>query len=104
MRGWRSVCDGALSSAHVVWPEALTALEDGRDRSTGLTHRAQTATAAGTPFVGRDAELDQLLRALGETAQRRGCVALIGGEPGIGKSRLADQLAIRARDDGMRTL
>jgi hypothetical protein len=76
---------------------------DGTER-TGMTHRTQTATATGTPFVGREGELDQLLRALGETAQRRGCVALVGGEPGIGKSRLADQLAIRAREDGMRTL
>jgi hypothetical protein len=69
-----------------------------------MRHSTQTATAGGTPFVGREAELDLLLRALGETVQRRGCVALIGGEPGIGKSRLADQLAIRAREDGMRTL
>jgi hypothetical protein len=69
-----------------------------------MTQRTQATTAAGTLFVGREAELDQLLHALGETAQGRGCVALVGGEPGIGKSRLADQLAIRARDGGMRAL
>ena len=74
---------------------------DGTDR-TAMTNRTPTATAAGTPFVGREAELDQLLRALGETVRRRGCLVLVGGEPGIGKSRLADQLAIRAREDLMR--
>jgi tetratricopeptide (TPR) repeat protein len=76
---------------------------DGTER-TAMTDRTPTATAASTPFVGREAELDRLLRALGETVQRRGCVALVGGEPGIGKSRLADQLAVRAREDGMRVL
>lgn len=70
-----------------------------------MSEGRQTATApAGTPFVGRESELDQLLRALSETVQRRGRVALIAGEPGIGKSRLAEQLAVRARQDAMRVL
>ncbi|HEX2194116.1 MAG TPA: AAA family ATPase [Candidatus Limnocylindria bacterium] len=69
-----------------------------------MTERVKVATASGTPFVGRDAELNALLRALGDTVKARGCVALVGGEPGIGKSRLAEQLAVRARADGMRVL
>jgi hypothetical protein len=69
-----------------------------------MTDQTQTAPSSGTPFLGREAELDQLLSALRETVQRGGRVALIGGEPGIGKSRLAEQLAIRAREDGIRVL
>jgi tetratricopeptide (TPR) repeat protein len=73
-----------------------------RTERTAMTDRTQTAPVAATPFVGRERELDLLLGALAETVQRRGCVALVGGEPGIGKSRLADQLATRARDERMR--
>ncbi len=93
----------ALSSGHLMRIRRRSAFSklDGTDR-TAMTDRTPTATAAGTPFVGREAELDQLLRALGETVRRRGCLVLVGGEPGIGKSRLADQLAIRAREDLMR--
>lgn len=58
----------------------------------------------GTTFVGRDRELAELVAALEEARAERGRLALLAGEPGIGKSRLADQLAARARDDGTRVL
>jgi DNA-binding SARP family transcriptional activator/tetratricopeptide (TPR) repeat protein len=48
-------------------------------------------------FVGRDTELRDLEVALEGALMGRGHVCLIRGEPGIGKSRLADELAERAR-------
>ena len=61
-------------------------------------------TQSGTVFVGRDRELRELLDALDDAKSGRGRVILLGGEPGIGKSRLADELAIRARDRGCQVL
>jgi predicted ATPase len=58
----------------------------------------------GTIFVGRERELGELLRALEDAASGRGRLVLLAGEPGIGKSRLADELAARARERGARVL
>ena len=55
---------------------------------------------SGSFFVGRDRELRELLEALAEAASGRGRLVLVGGQPGIGKSRLADELATRARERG----
>ena len=68
--------------------------------------RAAYATPApdGAAFVGRDRELDELLAALSDARAGHGRLALIGGEPGIGKSRLANELAIRAEELGARVL
>ncbi len=52
-------------------------------------------------IVGRAGELAQLGAALGETRAGRGRLVLIAGAPGIGKSRLADAAAERARRAGM---
>lgn len=54
--------------------------------------------------MGRDRELGELLEALAEAGSGRGRLFLLGGEPGIGKSRLADELATRARDGGYQVL
>jgi predicted ATPase len=52
-------------------------------------------------IVGRAGELTRLGAALGETRAGRGRLLLIAGAPGIGKSRLADATAERARRVGM---
>ena len=54
----------------------------------------------GGGLVGRDRELDDLRAAMSHAAQGHGRLVLIGGEPGIGKSRLADELAGQAREAG----
>ncbi len=55
-------------------------------------------------FVGRDTELEQLLNAFEQAANRHGSLWLIGGESGVGKSRLLRELRIRALVRGARVL
>ncbi|HLM27712.1 MAG TPA: AAA family ATPase [Thermoleophilaceae bacterium] len=51
-------------------------------------------------LVGRGAELDELLRAWSEAQESGARLALVTGEAGIGKSRLTQELAARAGEDG----
>jgi hypothetical protein len=62
------------------------------------------ATPPRAPFVGRAIELERLDAALERARDGFGSIALVSGEPGIGKSRLSDEAAARARDWGVRTL
>lgn len=61
-------------------------------------HASEGRAASG--FVGRERELAGLLAGLEDAFSGRGQLFLIRGEPGIGKSRLVDELAARARDRG----
>ncbi|MBX3026368.1 AAA family ATPase [bacterium] len=61
------------------------------------------APLAPPPFVGRASELARLEGALAAAAAGQGALYLIGGEPGIGKTRLADELTRRAAADGWAT-
>ena len=56
------------------------------------------------PFVGREPELRELLRGLDEALAGEGRLFLVGGEPGIGKSRLVEQLARITRERGAEVL
>jgi DNA-binding SARP family transcriptional activator len=55
-------------------------------------------------FVGRERELAALVAGLDDACAGRGRLFLLGGEPGIGKSRLADELMGYARARGARVL
>jgi DNA-binding CsgD family transcriptional regulator/tetratricopeptide (TPR) repeat protein len=61
------------------------------------------ASARGV-FVGRERELGQLGRALDAARTGSGTAVLVAGEAGIGKTRLASELAARARDAGFEVL
>jgi DNA-binding CsgD family transcriptional regulator len=52
-------------------------------------------------LIGRSSELDQLTELLAATSQGRGTVALVEGEPGIGKTRLVQEAAAVARALGL---
>jgi len=54
--------------------------------------RFEALRAASTPFVGRDLELALLERRWQQAKTGEGCVVLISGEPGIGKSRLVQEV------------
>jgi len=57
-----------------------------------------------TPFVGREAERVDLRRLLDQAVRAQGALVMIGGEPGVGKTRLAEELLLEARRRGMLTL
>jgi class 3 adenylate cyclase/tetratricopeptide (TPR) repeat protein len=60
---------------------------------SAVRSRLQAAAERGlSRFVGRDAEVEQLRRALEQAGQGRGQVAAVVGEPGVGKSRLTFEL------------
>jgi DNA-binding SARP family transcriptional activator len=59
---------------------------------------------AGGPMVGRERELAALLDGLDRAFSGRGGLFLVAGEPGIGKSRLADELEERTRGRGAEVL
>ena len=61
---------------------------------------AQPDTASRGPFVGRAAELAELAAAFADAAAGRGRLVLLEGEPGIGKSALADAFTRTARERG----
>jgi hypothetical protein len=56
--------------------------------------------ATATAFAGRDAELDRLCDALGALDTMGARTVLIGGEAGIGKTRLVEEFRDRARAAG----
>ncbi len=55
-------------------------------------------------FVGRRDELAQLEAALRDACAGKGSLALLSGEPGIGKTRTAVELALRAESEGAQVL
>ncbi len=60
--------------------------------------------AAQGSFVGRDREISQGLAAVEDAVAGLGKLLLVAGEPGIGKTRFADELAERAREQGFRVV
>jgi DNA-binding SARP family transcriptional activator/tetratricopeptide (TPR) repeat protein len=76
-----------------------------QDPSLDLIPTEETREEASRgAFVGRGAELEELLAGLEDALAGRGRLFLLVGEPGIGKSRLADEVSLRARSRGARVL
>jgi class 3 adenylate cyclase len=61
-------------------------------RPSMVESRFEALRTATTPLVGRDEEVDLLLRRWEQAKRGDGCVVLISGEPGIGKSRIAQTI------------
>jgi predicted ATPase len=64
-------------------------------RESSGESRFEALRATATPLVGRDEELAMLQRRWQQAKSGEGCVVLVSGEPGIGKSRLAQTLIDR---------
>ena len=66
--------------------------------STSDTPRLEEISGdQGRVFIGRQRELALLVAGLSEASSGRGRLFLVGGEPGIGKTRLADEFAVEAK-------
>src|SRR5262245_45654364 len=76
--------------------QALKAERDAR--------RFATDRLAGGAFVGREREVGELCAAIEAAENGRGSLFLLSGEPGIGKTRLADRAADLAADRGLLVL
>jgi DNA-binding CsgD family transcriptional regulator len=59
-----------------------------------------TSSISGDPFVGREREMAELTEALDDTLEGRGGLIMLMGEPGIGKTRLMEELTAVARSRG----
>jgi len=55
---------------------------------------------AGRVFVGRQQEMAQLKAALDEALSGQGRLVMLTGDPGIGKTRTAQELASHAEEKG----
>jgi class 3 adenylate cyclase/tetratricopeptide (TPR) repeat protein len=52
------------------------------------------------PFVGREKELAELILSLDQVTAGNGRLVMLGGEPGVGKTRLAEEVLAEARRRG----
>jgi DNA-binding SARP family transcriptional activator len=92
--------------------QRLRELEAGiltQDQSLTIAGRSRAAEepiaeVMGPVFVGRQAELAELLGGLDDAFAGHGRLFLLVGEPGVGKSRLAEELTRHARARGARLL
>ena len=64
------------------------------------TQAAATSTVGRTPFVGRESERAEAHRLLDQAVAGQGSLLLVGGEPGVGKTRLAEEVLAEARQQG----
>ncbi|MFQ6026002.1 MAG: AAA family ATPase, partial [Dehalococcoidia bacterium] len=62
------------------------------NQGTALEHLQDTSSS----FVGRQQEMEELRRALEDARSGRGRLVMLMGEPGIGKTRTAQELASHA--------
>lgn len=86
---------GGVQSERLSSDAASSACPALAPRSSGARRDARA------PFVGRVAELARLDALLEASLAGRAGLALVSGEPGIGKTRLLDELLARARARGV---
>ena len=89
---------GALFELEDLGPRSLAGFAEPQRAwrvvgESGIVSRFEALRSEATPLVGRDEELDLLLRRWQQAKAGEGRVVLISGEPGIGKSRLTAALS-----------
>jgi len=72
--------------------------------ASAVDSRFEALRATTTPLVGRDEEIDLLLRRWQQAKSGDGCIVLVSGEAGIGKSRIAQTMVERVSGDAHTTL
>ena len=73
-------------------------------RARPAPRRTRRPASRAASSSGRERELAELVAGLEDAFAGRGRLFLVAGEPGIGKSRLAEELAARAHARGARVL
>jgi class 3 adenylate cyclase len=91
---------GGLFAFADVGPQALAGFADPQPAwrvigESGVLSRFEALRSGETPLVGRDEEIELLIRRWQQAKTGEGRVVLISGEPGIGKSRLTAALSER---------
>jgi len=88
--------------------EAVSAQSLATDEPAALPQTARATSGTATPawlrFVGRERELASLRDAVEGSMGGRGAMLMIVGEPGIGKTRLAEEAGVYARLRGAQVL
>jgi class 3 adenylate cyclase len=89
---------GALFEIEDLGPQPLAGFAEPQRAwrvvgESGVVSRFEALRSGTTPLVGRDEELDLLLRRWQQAKSGDGRVVLVSGEPGIGKSRLTAALS-----------
>src|SRR5258708_38953554 len=81
---------------------------EGEQRDEISQHNTQAGASssmlARPPLVGRSAEMDWLAGRLSITTHGQGCAMFLVGEAGIGKTRLAHEALVLARERGFLVL
>ena len=109
-RQWQRCCEVRLRELHL--PPSSEMLKQAKEilgvfyQPPQETEPLQSITALrpGTlersPFVGRAMEMKSLAELWGQAVQGRGCTIFLGGEAGIGKTRLVEEFAAFIRWKG----
>jgi class 3 adenylate cyclase len=89
---------GALFEIEDLGPQTLAGFAEPQRAwrvvcQSGVLSRFEALRSEAAPLVGRDEELDLLLRRWRQAQAGEGRVVLLSGEPGIGKSRLSAALS-----------
>ena len=93
---------GGLFDLADLGPQALAGFAEPQPAwrvigESGMLSRFEALRSGETPLVGRDEEVELLLRRWQQAKSGEGRVVLISGEPGIGKSRLTAALSEQHR-------
>ena len=95
---------GALFEVEDLGPQSLAGFAEPQSAwrvlgESGVLSRFEALRSEWTQLIGRDEELDLLLRRWRQATIGEGRLVLISGEPGIGKSRLTAELGGRIADE-----
>lgn len=103
--------DDRLSSARAVAEKLASFLAVAEGRSGGVESEALLSGSGAMSFglgitglVGRNREMSLLREAADTAAAGRGSIVMLAGEPGVGKTRLAEELETYAEIRGIEVL
>lgn len=80
--------DERYQSAHGLLYDIQRYLNNERNFNIGEGDRNEIRLSYQTKFVGRQEELTKVKNLINKAARKQGGICLIGGEPGVGKTRL----------------